>query len=56
VLAGFRDEGVCAVCTQGTPDLKKLARHFLIYTDEQIATTVQQTELKEVFCDDQEKE
>ena len=37
-------------------DLKKLARHFLHYTDEQIATAVQQTELKEVFCDDQEKE
>jgi hypothetical protein len=37
-------------------ELKKLARHFLIYTDEQIATAVQQTELKEVFCDDQEKE
>jgi hypothetical protein len=37
-------------------DLKKLARHFLNYTDEEIATAVQQTELKEVYCDDQEKE
>jgi hypothetical protein len=37
-------------------DLKKLAKQLLNYTEEQIATAVKQTELKEVFCDDREKE
>jgi hypothetical protein len=37
-------------------DLKKLAKQFLNYTDEQIAAAVKQTELKEVFCNDHEKE
>jgi len=37
-------------------DLKKLAKQFLNYSEEQIATAVRQTELKEVFCDDHEKE
>ena len=37
-------------------DLKKLAKQFLNYTGEEIATAVKQAELKEVSCDDQEKE
>jgi hypothetical protein len=36
-------------------DLKKLAKQFLNYSEEQIATAVKQTELREVFCDDHEK-
>lgn len=37
-------------------DLKKLAKHFLSYSEEQIATAVKQSELTEVSCDDREKE
>jgi hypothetical protein len=37
-------------------DLKKLAEKFLNYTEEQIARAVTETELKEVMCDDQDKE
>jgi hypothetical protein len=33
-------------------DLKKLAKQFLNYREEQIATAVKQRELREVFCDD----
>ena len=33
-------------------DLKKLARHYLSYTDEQIATAMNERELREVCCDD----
>jgi hypothetical protein len=37
-------------------DLKKLAKQFLDYNEEQIAAAVKQTELKEIFYDDHEKE
>jgi hypothetical protein len=36
-------------------DLKKLARHYLGYSCAQIATALEQTELREVMCDDQEE-
>jgi hypothetical protein len=36
-------------------DLKKLAKHLLSYSDEQIAIAVEQKELTEVVCDGQEK-
>ena len=36
-------------------DLKKLAKRFLNYTEEQIARALTETELKEVVCDDQDK-
>ncbi len=36
-------------------DLKKLARLYLAYTDAQIATALEQTELKEMRYDDQEQ-
>jgi hypothetical protein len=36
-------------------DLKKLARHYLSYTDAQIAAAVLERELREVICDDQEE-
>jgi hypothetical protein len=36
-------------------DLKKLGRHYLGYSDAQIAMALQQTELREVMCDDQEE-
>jgi hypothetical protein len=37
-------------------DLKKLAKQLLNYTEEQIAKAIRQAELREVLCDDQEKE
>jgi hypothetical protein len=36
-------------------DLKKLARHYLGYTEAQIVTALEQAELGEVACDDQEE-
>jgi hypothetical protein len=36
-------------------DLKKLARHYLSYTDEQIALAVHERELRELICDGQEE-
>jgi hypothetical protein len=35
-------------------DLKKLARHYLSYSDAQIATALMQSELTEIECDDEE--
>jgi hypothetical protein len=37
-------------------DLKKLARYYLGFTQEQIGLALEQTELREVVCDDQEEE
>jgi hypothetical protein len=36
-------------------DLRKLASHYLGYTDEQIAAAVHERELREVICDDQQE-
>ena len=36
-------------------DLKKLARHFLGYSDLQIATALAQSELREVMCDNEKE-
>ena len=36
-------------------DLKKLARHYLGFSDAQIAVALTQAELVEIACDDQEK-
>ena len=36
-------------------DLKKLARHYLSYTDEQVALALHERELTELICDDQEE-
>jgi hypothetical protein len=35
--------------------LKKLAKHYLSYSDEQIATALAQMELREIACDDQKE-
>ncbi|MGA3310663.1 MAG: type II toxin-antitoxin system RelE/ParE family toxin [Xanthobacteraceae bacterium] len=35
-------------------DLKKLARYYLGYSDAQIATAIEWTELREVLCDEQD--
>jgi len=35
-------------------DLKKLARHYLSYSDAQIATALMHSELTEIACDDEE--
>ena len=37
-------------------DLKKLARHYLSYSDAQLATALMQSELTEIACDDDEEE
>ena len=37
-------------------DLKKLSKQLLNYTEEQMATAMMQSELREVKCDDQEEE
>ena len=37
-------------------DLKKLARNYLAYSAEQIARALEQAELREVVCDEQEDE
>lgn len=36
-------------------DLKELAKHYLGYSDAEIATALEQAELREVVCDDQEE-
>ena len=36
-------------------DLKKLAKHFLGYSDSQIAMALAQSELREVMCDNEEE-
>jgi hypothetical protein len=36
-------------------DLKELAKHYLDYSDAEIATALEQAELREVVCDDQEE-
>jgi hypothetical protein len=35
--------------------LKKLAKHYLSYSDQQIATALAQMELREIACDDQKE-
>jgi len=35
--------------------LKKLAKHYLSYSDAQIATALAQKELREIGCDDQKE-
>jgi hypothetical protein len=35
--------------------LKKLAKHYLSYSDAQIATALAQRELREIGCDDQKE-
>jgi hypothetical protein len=37
-------------------DLKNLARHYLSYSDTQIAVALIQSELTEIACDDQDQE
>jgi len=37
-------------------DLKTLARHYLSYSDAQIAVALIHSELTEIACDDQEQE
>jgi hypothetical protein len=37
-------------------DLKKLAKHFLSFSEQQIGLAVKQGELTEIICDEQEEE
>lgn len=55
-LYGFAKSDRDNIDDRELDDLKKLARHFLNYTDAQIAAAVTATELKEVKSDDQENE
>jgi len=47
-----RDTGVNLCELHG---LKKLAKHYLSYSDEQIETALAQMELREIACDDQKE-
>ena len=55
-LYGFAKSERENIAERELDDLKKLARHFLSYNDEQIAKALSETELREVMCDDQEEE
>jgi len=52
-LYGFAKNERDNIDAEELNDLKELAKRFLDYTREQIATAVKQAELKEVFCDEQ---
>ncbi len=55
-LFGFAKNQIENIDHKELDALRNLAKHFLGYTDEQIATAVMHMELKEVSCDDQERE
>ena len=54
-LYGFAKSERESIDGRELDDLKKLARHFLSYNDEQIAKALSETELREVMCDAQEE-
>jgi hypothetical protein len=54
-LFGFAKSERDNVDDRELTDLKKLARLYLGYSDTQIATALQEGELTEVICDDQEE-
>jgi hypothetical protein len=54
-LYGFAKSERANINDRELDDLKKLAKHFLGYSDLQIATALEQTELREVVCDDREE-
>jgi hypothetical protein len=55
-LYGFAKNERDNIDVKELDDLKKLAKQLLYYTDDQIATAVKHTELKEVCCDDRQKD
>ena len=55
-LYGFAKSERDNIGARELDDLKKLARSYLSYSDAQIATALEQAELKEVVCDEQEDE
>lgn len=54
-LYGFANNERDNIDSRELEDLKKLARHYLGYTDTQIGMALQEKELTEVTCDDQEE-
>jgi hypothetical protein len=54
-LYGFAKSERASIDDGELDDLKKLARLYLGYSDAQIATALEQTELREVVRDDQEE-
>jgi hypothetical protein len=55
-LYGFAKNERDNISDRELDDLKKLAKQLLSYTEEQIGKAIRQAELREVLCDDQEKE
>ncbi len=55
-LYGFAKSERDNIAERDLDDLKKLATHYLDYSDAQIATALEQRELREVMCDDQKGE
>lgn len=53
-LYGFAKNERENIDDQELDDLKKLAKHYLGYSDAQIAVALARAELREVACDDQE--
>jgi hypothetical protein len=54
-LYGFAKSERANINDRELADLKKLAKHFLGYSDLQIATALGQNELREVMCDDRQE-
>jgi hypothetical protein len=52
-LYGFAKSGRDNIDERELDDLKKLARHYLGYSDAHIAAALAAAELREVMCDEQ---
>ena len=53
-LYGFAKNERDNISDRELESLKKLAKHFLGYTDEQLAIAVREAELQEIVCDGEE--
>jgi hypothetical protein len=54
-LYGFAKNERDHIGNRELDDLKKLAKHYLSYTDAQLAVAVSEQELRELICDDRPK-
>ena len=54
-LYGFAKSDQDNIDDRELDNLKKLAKYYLTYNDSQIATALEQAELREVMCDDQDE-
>jgi hypothetical protein len=55
-LYGFDKNERDNISDRELDDLKKLAKHFLSYTNDQLATAVNEEELREIVCDAEEEQ